>query len=85
VVKEFDQTIIEITGHTDSTGDAMYNQGLSERRASSVGRYIEAQGIRPVRIVTKGFGPRMPVAPNDTPAGRQQNRRVELRLIPITA
>ena len=85
VLKEYDKTIIEVTGHTDSTGAPMYNQELSERRAGGVGRYLEAQGLLPVRIVTKGFGPRMPVAGNDTPEGRQQNRRVELRLIPITA
>lgn len=85
VLKEYEKTVVEVTGHTDSTGAAMYNQELSERRAASVGRYLEAQGVQPVRIVTKGFGPRMPVASNDTAEGRQQNRRVELRLIPITA
>jgi outer membrane protein OmpA-like peptidoglycan-associated protein len=85
VLKEYEKTIVEVTGHTDSTGAPMYNQELSERRAASVGRYLEAQGVRPVRIVTKGFGPRMPIAGNDTPDGRQQNRRVELRLIPLTS
>lgn len=85
VLKEYEKTVVEVTGHTDSTGDDMYNQELSERRASSVGRYLEAQGVQSVRVVTKGFGERMPVASNDSPEGRQQNRRVELRLIPITA
>jgi len=85
VLKEFEKTVIEITGHTDSTGAPMYNQELSERRAAAVGRYLEAQGVRPVRIVTKGMGPRDPIASNETAEGRQANRRVELRLIPITS
>ena len=85
VLEEYEKTIIEITGHTDVTGAPMYNQELSERRSASVGHYLEAQGLRPVRIVTKGLGPRMPIARNDTATGRQQNRRVELRLIPLTA
>jgi len=84
VLKECEKTIFEVTGHTDSTGTPMYNQELSERRAASVGRYLDAQGVRPVRIVTKGFGRLMPMASNDTADGRQQNRRVELRLTPIT-
>lgn len=84
VLKEYEKTVVEITGHTDSTGAAMYNQELSERRAAAVGRYLEAQGVQPVRIVTKGMGPRMPIASNETAEGRQANRRVELRLIPIT-
>ena len=85
VVKEFDKTIIEISGYTDSTGDKSYNQELSERRSSSVGAYCKAQGVAPGRVVTKGFGERHPIASNDTPAGREQNRRVELRLVPITS
>lgn len=84
VLEEFSKTLIEVTGHTDSTGSEAYNQELSERRAQSVGRYLEAQGIAPVRIVTKGLGERFPMADNDTPQGRQLNRRVELRLVPLT-
>lgn len=85
VLKEYQKTVIEIYGHTDSTGEAAYNMDLSERRAASVGRYLESQGIQFQRIVTKGFGEEYPVATNDTPEGRQLNRRVELRLVPITA
>ncbi len=85
VIKEFDKTIIEISGYTDSTGDESYNQQLSERRSGSVGAYCKAQGVVPGRVVTKGFGERDPIASNDTPAGREQNRRVELRLVPITS
>jgi outer membrane protein OmpA-like peptidoglycan-associated protein len=85
VLKEYDKTIIEVTGHTDSTGADSYNQTLSQRRASSVGGYLTAQGINPTRVITQGFGETMPVADNATPQGREQNRRVELRLVPLTA
>ena len=85
VLKEYDKTIVEITGHTDSTGSERYNQTLSRRRAESVGSYLSGQGILHDRIITEGFGEQYPVSENDTPEGRQDNRRVELRLIPITA
>ncbi|HXV37540.1 MAG TPA: OmpA family protein, partial [Myxococcota bacterium] len=85
VVKEFDKTIIEISGYTDSTGSDSYNQTLSERRAASVGGYLTSQGVAAGRVVTKGFGERYPIASNDTPAGRESNRRVELKLVPITS
>ena len=69
---------IEIEGHTDSVGTDSYNQGLSERRAESVRAYLVSQRIAPQTITTVGFGESRPVATNDTAAGRQQNRRVEL-------
>ncbi len=85
VVNEFDKTLIEVTGHTDSTGSDEYNQRLSERRAESVERYLQAQGVVSMRIDSYGMGERYPVADNATSAGRQQNRRVELALVPITS
>lgn len=85
VVKEYEKTIIEVTGHTDSTGSAEYNQTLSEQRAGSVGSYIQGQGIMAQRVLTQGFGQNMPIADNGTAAGREQNRRVELRLVPLRA
>jgi outer membrane protein OmpA-like peptidoglycan-associated protein len=85
VLKEYKKTIIEVSGHTDSTGTAEYNQTLSEKRAGSVGAYLQGQGIMPQRVLTQGFGQNMPIADNSTPAGREQNRRVELRLVPLTA
>jgi outer membrane protein OmpA-like peptidoglycan-associated protein len=85
VVKEFDKTIIEISGYTDSSGAESYNQELSERRSGSVGAYFKAQAVTPGRVVTKGYGERYPVADNATAAGRERNRRVELRLVPITS
>jgi outer membrane protein OmpA-like peptidoglycan-associated protein len=69
---------IEIEGHTDSVGSDSYNDGLSERRAESVRAYLVEQRIAPQSITTKGFGEHQPVATNDTAAGRQRNRRVEL-------
>jgi outer membrane protein OmpA-like peptidoglycan-associated protein len=69
---------LQIEGHTDSVGDADYNQRLSESRADSVRAYLVAQGIAATSVTTAGFGETQPVASNDTPAGRQQNRRVEL-------
>jgi outer membrane protein OmpA-like peptidoglycan-associated protein len=85
VLQEYDKTIIEVTGYTDDTGTDAHNMDLSERRAASVGSYLKAQGVNPMRVLTQGFGEQYPIAPNNTPEGRQQNRRVQLRLAPITA
>ncbi|MGH8308685.1 MAG: OmpA family protein [Steroidobacteraceae bacterium] len=85
VVKEFDKTLVEVAGHTDSTGSDQYNQTLSERRANAVGQYLQSRGINSQRVLTVGGGENYPVASNDTPEGRQLNRRVELSLEPITA
>jgi outer membrane protein OmpA-like peptidoglycan-associated protein len=85
VLKEFDKTLIDVEGHTDSVGDDNYNQNLSVQRASSVGSYLQSHGVNSQRIVTLGAGESRPIASNDNDAGRQQNRRVELKLQPITA
>jgi outer membrane protein OmpA-like peptidoglycan-associated protein len=69
---------IAVEGHTDSVGAEDYNQKLSERRAESVRAYLVEQGIASASVVASGFGKGTPVATNDTAAGRQQNRRVEL-------
>lgn len=84
VLTEFDKTVVEVAGHTDSTGSDQYNQALSERRASSVARYLQNQGINPQRMITIGLGESMPVADNGTASGRQLNRRVELTMVPLT-
>ncbi|MBE8716782.1 OmpA family protein [Cellvibrio polysaccharolyticus] len=83
VLKEFNQTAIRVTGHTDSTGSASLNQTLSEQRAGSVSSYLISQGVASNRVQSYGEGPRYPIASNDTDSGRQANRRVELELIPI--
>lgn len=82
VLKEFDKTVIQIDGHTDSTGADGYNQLLSERRAGSVRDFLLNQGVDPARTRATGYGPRQPIASNATAAGREQNRRVELTLVP---
>jgi outer membrane protein OmpA-like peptidoglycan-associated protein len=84
VVNEFNQTVIEVAGHTDSTGSDQYNQQLSERRASAVAAYLGTRSVRADRVITVGMGEARPVATNDTDAGRQLNRRVELTLVPLT-
>ena len=85
VLNEYEKTLIEITGHTDNTGSDAHNQQLSEMRANSVAGYFRSQQVIPQRLITEGFGERFPIASNETPDGRQQNRRVELRLVPLTA
>jgi outer membrane protein OmpA-like peptidoglycan-associated protein len=85
VMKEYEKTLIHVTGHTDSTGTREYNMDLSQRRADSVSGYLAAQGVQTVRLQARGFGPDRPVAGNDTSEGRQQNRRVEITLEPLTA
>jgi outer membrane protein OmpA-like peptidoglycan-associated protein len=84
VVNEYNQTVIEVAGHTDSTGSDSYNQQLSERRATAVAAYLGTRDVRTDRIITVGMGEGRPVASNDTDTGRQQNRRVELTLVPLT-
>lgn len=85
VVKEFDQTIVEVAGHTDSTGAESYNQSLSERRAGTVSQYLQSRGISQQRLITVGMGEARPVADNSDAAGRQTNRRVEITMVPLTA
>ena len=85
VLNEFNKTVVEVAGHTDSTGSDQYNQALSERRASSVASYLEGRGIMGERIIMVGMGESRPVADNGTVEGRQANRRVEITMVPITA
>ena len=82
VLKEYKSTMIEVAGHTDSSGSESYNQMLSQQRASAVTNVLTRDGVEPVRIDTVGYGESRPIASNATPAGRQQNRRVELTLLP---
>ena len=84
VLKEFNRTLVDVTGHTDSTGSAGHNQQLSERRAATVAEYLVSQGNNPQRFQVLGMGQNEPVASNATPDGRAQNRRVEIRIVPLT-
>jgi outer membrane protein OmpA-like peptidoglycan-associated protein len=84
VVKEYNKTIIDVSGHTDNVGSDQSNMSLSQRRASTVGSYLESKGVQQQRIATTGYGETHPIASNDTAEGRAQNRRVELVLTPLT-
>jgi len=83
VLRENPQTLIDIYGHTDSTGSDAYNQTLSENRAMSVANYLDGQGVQRVRIATRGYGETQPTADNATESGRAANRRVEIRIAPV--
>ena len=81
---DYNQTVVEISGHTDSVGSDDYNQKLSEQRAASVSNYLVGKGLMRQRFEVVGMGERYPIASNDTDAGRAQNRRVEIRVVPLT-
>ncbi len=82
-LNEYYQTRIEIVGHTDSKGSDAYNQTLSQNRANSVANYLGGRGVASNRMIVSGAGETRPVASNDTEAGRAQNRRVEITLVPV--
>lgn len=82
VLNQYPETNIRIGGHTDSTGSEAANQRLSERRAESVKNALVGMGVNPARLTTIGYGESKPIASNNTEAGRQQNRRVEIRIVP---
>jgi outer membrane protein OmpA-like peptidoglycan-associated protein len=84
VLDEYEQTVIEVAGHTDSRGTDAYNQQLSERRAGSVAAYLVTRGLLRDRMIEIGMGELRPIADNETAAGQQTNRRVELTLVPLT-
>jgi len=84
VLSEYNQTYIDVYGHTDSTGTDAYNMTLSERRAASVADYLAGRGVQSARLGTRGFGESQPVASNESEDGRAANRRVEIKIVPIT-
>ena len=79
-LQKYPESQLLIVGHTDNVGDDFYNQRLSEHRASSAATYLAAQGVARTRLATAGKGESEPVTTNDTDAGRQQNRRVEVAI-----
>jgi outer membrane protein OmpA-like peptidoglycan-associated protein len=81
---EYNQTVIQIAGHTDSTGSHAYNMKLSLERADSVKAYLVGRGVPAARLVTVGAGPDYPIASNATEEGRAENRRVEITIVPVT-
>ena len=80
---DYNQTIVEVAGHTDNVGGDAVNQRISEQRANSVGNYLIGQGLQRERFEIVGMGKRYPIASNDTDSGRALNRRVEIRLLPL--
>ncbi|WP_294173045.1 OmpA family protein [uncultured Sphingomonas sp.] len=81
---QYQQTYIDVLGHTDSSGSYEYNQGLSERRAQSVASYLASRGVNRARMATRGFGEtQLLVSPEQTEADRAANRRVEIRVVPL--
>ena len=82
---EYEKTYVDVMGHTDSVGSDAFNQTLSEQRASTVADYLAGRGVQRARLATKGYGESQPKASNTTEEGRAQNRRVEIRLVPVTA
>lgn len=82
-LREYNQTIVEVSGHTDSIGTDAINQRISEQRANSVSSYLIGQGVQRERFEIVGMGKRFPIASNDTESGRALNRRVEIRLLPL--
>jgi outer membrane protein OmpA-like peptidoglycan-associated protein len=85
VMTQYPQTTITVEGHTDSTGNRTNNQILSERRAQSVASLLSQRGVEYSRITTVGYGQDRPVASNNDAGGRQLNRRVEIRIRPMSA
>jgi outer membrane protein OmpA-like peptidoglycan-associated protein len=80
VLNEYENTLVTISGHTDSSGSDSYNQLLSEQRATAVAHVILSEGIVVERVAARGFGESQPIADNSTAAGRAENRRVEITL-----
>ena len=85
VMNKYEKTYLSIEGHTDSTGQAQYNQTLSEQRALSVKNYLLNQQILAARIATLGLGESRPIASNQSASGRALNRRVEIQIVPNKA
>ncbi|WHO41205.1 OmpA family protein [Sphingobium sp. AP49] len=84
VLAQYPKTYIDVYGHTDSDGADAYNQTLSERRAQSVANYLSSHGVQSARIATRGFGETQPIASNATEEGKAANRRVEIKISPVT-
>ena len=84
VLAKYESTMIEVAGHTDNVGSDEYNYSLSQRRAKSVAYELLAKNVKEVRIDIVGYGERAPIASNENAAGRAENRRVNLTLLPYT-
>jgi outer membrane protein OmpA-like peptidoglycan-associated protein len=83
-LQKYPNSLVDVMGHTDSTGSDAHNLDLSRRRAESVANYLTSRGVSRARLETIGYGEQYPVADNTTEQGRAQNRRVEIRITPIS-
>lgn len=81
VLNEYDKTYVNVAGYTDNTGSASLNKKLSNERADAVANYLIMKGVASTRINSAGYGSSNPIASNSTAVGREQNRRVEIKLI----
>ena len=84
VFREYKQTLIDVVGHSDSSGDPEYNYDLSRRRAAAVAQYLSSQQLDANRFSVEGHGDKDPVSSNATKSGKAQNRRVEITILPLT-
>lgn len=84
-LKQYEKTMVDVYGHTDATGNDGINIPLSNNRAREVASYLSARGVNSARLASQGFGASQPVASNTTEAGKAANRRVEIKLLPVTA
>ncbi len=83
-MNQYPNSLIDVYGYTDSTGSDAYNMSLSQRRAQAVADYLSSHGVSAARIRSQGFGETQPIADNNTADGRSRNRRVEIKIVPVT-
>lgn len=83
-LKQYPNSLVDVYGHTDSQESGMNGQALSDNRARTIANYLATLGVSEARIRSQGYGATMPIATNDTPEGRAQNRRVEIKIVPIS-
>jgi len=83
-LKQYPNSLIDVYGHSDNQEAGMNGQPLSENRARTIANYLASHGVSEARIRSQGYGATMPIATNDTPEGRAQNRRVEIKIVPIS-
>lgn len=82
-LKKYNRSLVDVLGHTDSTGTEPGNKALSEKRAQSVAAMLRSRGVAAARIATRGYGSSQPIGDNGTDAGRALNRRVEIKIVPL--
>lgn len=83
-LKSDNRTYVDVLGHTDASGGEAANQALSQSRAQAVANYLKSRGVAAARVGVKGYGETAPIASNDTEEGRAENRRIEIRVVPLT-